>query len=139
VFRSSPNPVLVYSLFLIASIGLTGFLSWLLVWDATGDGTSANDGGLQLLGPYTRYRRVALLLMPCFALCSRVLDGRAPRWWLAPLNLALAATFVHGLAWHHIPSGMLLSMPFYAALVLFGMLAWLIFREKRWQRIKQTA
>jgi hypothetical protein len=86
---------------------------------------------LQLITPYTWYHQLVLLLVPFFTLLSEILARRAPRAWLAPLAVAFVATDVHGLAWHHIPVGALLSMPFYTTLMLYAMLAWLILRERR--------
>ncbi len=94
---------------------------------------------LQLITPYTWYHQLVLLLIPFFTLCCEILAGRAPRWWLAPLAVAFVATNAHGLAWHHIPPGVLLSTPFYTTMMLSSMLAWLLLHQKRWQRLKEAA
>jgi alpha-1,2-mannosyltransferase len=86
---------------------------------------------LQLIPPFTWYHQLVLLLLPFFVLAVEVIAGRGPRWWLVPLALGFLATDLHGLLWHHITPTLLQSTPFYTTLMLWGMLAWLIIREKR--------
>jgi alpha-1,2-mannosyltransferase len=85
---------------------------------------------LQLITPYTWYHQFSLLLIPLFVLLCRVLSGRAPRWWLIALGVGLAGTDLHGLLWHQIAEPALLSIPFYTALTLWGMVAFLLVQDK---------
>ncbi len=93
---------------------------------------------LQLITPYAWYHQLVLLLIPLFVLICGIIAGRAPRWWLAPLAVGFLLTDLHGLLWHHITPTLLLSTPFYTVMMLWGMLAWLIVREK-WKRPGQRS
>jgi len=93
---------------------------------------------LQLMAPFAWYHQLVLLLIPLFTLVTEVVVRRAPRWWLASLTLGFLVTDLHGLAWHQLAacpgwlmSRLLLSMPFYTTVMLWGMLAWLIIQGKR--------
>jgi hypothetical protein len=88
---------------------------------------------LQSITPYAWYHQLALLLIPFLVLACEVIAGHAPRWWLVSLALGFLASDLHGLLWHRITPTLLLSTPFYTTLMLWGMLAWLIVREK-WKR-----
>jgi len=86
---------------------------------------------LLLITPYTWYHQLVLLLIPFFVALDRAIARRAPRWWLVLLGLGFLLTDLHGLLWHQLSGRMLLSMPFYTMVMLWGMLAWLIIRRKR--------
>jgi hypothetical protein len=86
---------------------------------------------LLLITPYTWYHQLVLLLIPFFMVAMAVIRGCAPRWWLALLALGFLVTDLHGLLWHQLSGRMLLSMPFYTTVMLWGMLAWLIIQRKR--------
>jgi hypothetical protein len=87
---------------------------------------------LQLIPPFTWYHQLALLLIPFVVLASEALDARSLRWMLIPLALGYVLTDLHGLLWHYLEGLTLLqSTPFYSMLMLCGMLAWLIARERR--------
>jgi hypothetical protein len=87
---------------------------------------------INLLTPYAWYHQAALLLVPFFVLVWRALTQPLLRWMLVPLLVGYLATDMHGLAWHYLePYPLLVSMPFYTMLMLWGLLAWLIVRERR--------
>ncbi len=87
---------------------------------------------LQLIPPFTWYHQLVLLLIPFAILAREAWHEPGCRWMLAPLALAYVVTDVHGLLWHHLKGLTLLqSTPFYATLMLWGLLAGLIVRRKR--------
>jgi len=86
---------------------------------------------VNLITPYTWYHQFALLLIPIFVLAQHLLKTPALRWLLLPLGSGYGLTDLHGLVWHSLePWPWLVSMPFLTALLLWGLLAWLIAREK---------
>jgi hypothetical protein len=86
---------------------------------------------ISLLTPYVWYHQLVLLLIPFFVLAERALIHPNLRWMLIPLAIGYVVTDIHGLAWHRLEfNPLLVSMPFYTALMLWGLLAWLIVREK---------
>lgn len=86
---------------------------------------------INLITPYAWYHQFVLLLLPLFILTDHALQVPAHRWWLLLLGVGYLATDVHGLLWHQLePYPLLVSMPFYVALLLWGLLAWLLWREK---------
>lgn len=89
---------------------------------------------VSLVPPYVWYHQLILLLIPFFVLAERALTHPRWRWMLVPLVIGYIVTDVHGLAWHHLEfNPFLVSMPFYTAVMLWGLLAWEIVREK-WGR-----
>lgn len=92
-----------------------------------------------LLPPYVWYHQLVLLLIPFTVLVERALAVPRLRWMLVALIVGYIATDVHGLTWHYLEfCPFLVSMPFYTALMLWGLLAWLIVREK-WGRATREA
>lgn len=88
-----------------------------------------------LVAPYVWYHQLVILLIPLFVLVERALTHSRLHWMLVPLVIGYIVTDVHGLTWHHLGfNPFLVSMPFYTALILWGLLAWEIVREK-WGRI----
>jgi len=86
---------------------------------------------LQLLPPFTWYHQLVLLLIPFALLAREALHVPGLRWMLAPLALGYVVTDLHGLLWHHLKGlTFLQSTPFYVMLMLWGMLAWVVLREK---------
>ena len=86
---------------------------------------------INLVTPYAWYHQLVLLLIPFFVLARRALMMPSLRWMLIPLTVGYALTDLHGLTWHHLePWPLLASTPFYTILMLWGLLAWLIVREK---------
>jgi len=86
---------------------------------------------INLVTPYAWYHQLVLLLIPFFILAKRALTMPSLRWMLIPLTVGYVLTDLHGLIWHHLePWPLLASTPFYTALMLWGLLAWLIVREK---------
>jgi hypothetical protein len=86
---------------------------------------------INLVTPYAWYHQLVLLLIPFFVLAKRALIMPSLRWMLVPLAVGYVLTDLHGLIWHHLePWPLLASTPFYTALMLWGLLAWLIVREK---------
>jgi hypothetical protein len=87
---------------------------------------------ISMLTPYVWYHQLAVLLIPFFVLAERALAQPRLRWILVPLAIGYLASDVHGLAWHRLEfCPLLASMPFYTTLMLWGLLAWLIVKEKR--------
>jgi hypothetical protein len=87
---------------------------------------------ISLLTPYVWYHHLVLLLIPFFVLTERALARPSLQWMLIPLAIGYMATDIHGLVWHYLePWPLLASMPFYTTLMLWGMLAGLIAKEKR--------
>jgi hypothetical protein len=86
---------------------------------------------LQLIPPFTWYHQLVLLLIPLLIAAERLWAAR--RWgWLGLLAMLFILTDLHGLAWHSVEKWPLLtSFPFLLGLTLWGILAWLIVREKR--------
>ncbi len=85
-----------------------------------------------LVTPYVWYHQLVVLLIPFFILVERALTRPRLRWMLVPLAIGYVVTDVHGLAWHHLEfCPLLVSMPFYTALMLWGLLAWIIMQQKR--------
>lgn len=90
---------------------------------------------VSLVTPYVWYHQLAVLLIPFFVLAERALSVPRLRWMLIPLAAGYGLTDVHGLMWHHLEfNPLLVSMPFYTTLMLWGLLAGLLGREK-WGRI----
>lgn len=90
---------------------------------------------VSLVPPYVWYHQLVVLLIPFFVLVERALTLPRLHWMLVPLVISYIVTDVHGLAWHHLEfNPFLVSMPFYTAVMLWGLLAWEIVREK-WGRI----
>jgi len=86
---------------------------------------------INLITPYAWYHQFVLLLLPFFILVEHALNTPAQRWLLFPLGLGYLVTDIHGLFWHQLePYPLLVSMPCYAALLVWGLLAWLLWREK---------
>jgi hypothetical protein len=86
---------------------------------------------VSLITPYTWYHQLSLLLIPFFVLTERAFTSPSWRWMLIPLIIGYTLTNVHGLAWHHLEfSPLLVSMPFYTTLMLWGLLAWVIMHER---------
>lgn len=86
---------------------------------------------VSMVTPYVWYHQLAVLLIPFFVLAERALTMPRLHWMLAPLAVGYILTDVHGLAWHHLEfCPFLVSMPFYTMLMLWGLLARLIWREK---------
>jgi Glycosyltransferase family 87 len=86
---------------------------------------------INLVTPYAWYHQLVLLLIPFFVLAKRALRMPSLRWMLIPLTVGYMLTDLHGLIWHHLePWPLLASTPFYTMLMLWGLLAWLIVREK---------
>lgn len=86
---------------------------------------------INLITPYAWYHQFVLLLIPFFVLVRRALDDPALRWMLYPLAIGYLATDVHGLIWKRLAfNPLLVSMPFYTALMLWGFLAWLLLKQK---------
>jgi hypothetical protein len=87
---------------------------------------------INLVTPYVWYHQLVLLLIPFFVLARRALMMSSLRWVLIPLTVGYVLTDLHGLIWHHLePWPLLASTPFYTMLMLWGLLAWLIVREKQ--------
>ncbi len=85
-----------------------------------------------LLPPYVWYHQLVLLLIPFVVLAERALTRPHLRWMLVPLAIGYIVTDVHGLAWHRLEScPFLASMPFYTALMLWGLSGWEIVKEKQ--------
>lgn len=85
-----------------------------------------------LVTPYVWYHQLAVLLIPFFVLAERALTVPRLRWMLIPLAVGYALTDVHGLTWHHLEfNPLLVSMPFYMTVMLWGLLAGLIITEKK--------
>ncbi len=86
---------------------------------------------INLITPYAWYHQFVLLLLPFFILVEHALNTPAQRWLLFPLGLGYLVTDIHGLFWHQLePYPLLVSMPCYTALLVWGLLAWLLWREK---------
>jgi len=84
-----------------------------------------------LITPYTWYHQLALLFIPLFVLAEEALTTPGQRWMLPPLLVGYVMTGIHGLAWHHLGDNpLLLSMPLLTAVMLWGLAAWLILRQK---------
>lgn len=92
----------------------------------------------QLITPYAWYHQFTLLFIPFAILAEEALAERSLRWMLIPLAVGFVFTDVHGLAWRYfLGHTLLLSFPFYTALLLWGLLAWLILREKKQMKLAQ--
>ena len=86
---------------------------------------------MNLPTPYVWYYQLVLLLIPFFVLTRRALHQPSLRWMLIPLGAAFVLTDLHGLIWQKLVAWpLLLSTPLYAMILLWGLLAWLIVREK---------
>jgi len=86
---------------------------------------------INLITPYVWYHQFVLLFIPFFVLAEQALSTPHLRWMLIPLAVGYVLTNLHGLIWHSLdPYPLLVSMPFYTALLLWGCLAWLIVRGK---------
>jgi hypothetical protein len=84
-----------------------------------------------MIPPFTWYHQFVLLLIPLFVLVEHSLTRPALRWMLVPLAAGYLATDIHGLIWHWLePYPLLVSSPFLTATMIWGLLAWLIVREK---------
>ena len=95
---------------------------------------------INLVTPYAWYHQLVLLLIPFFVLARRALMMPPLRWMLIPLTVGYVLTDLHGLIWHHLePWPLLASTPFYTMLMLWGLLAWLIFRAKRSPIVNQSS
>ncbi len=87
---------------------------------------------VNLVTPYAWYHQLTLLLIPLFVLVDQAFSVKALHWLLIPLAVGYVITDIHGLFWHSLePYPTLLSMPFYTAVFMWAVLAWLIIREKR--------
>jgi len=118
----------------LAIIGLTMVLCW-------PNGASERilalefalvTAAVNLVMHHTWYHQLVLLLIPFFVVTEHALADPRRRWVLLPVAMGYLATNVHGLFWHHLEfNPLLVSMPFYTSVMLWGLLAWMIAREKK--------
>ena len=139
------NPQLAQRLGLIVSLALA-LATVVLCWPT---GKLSNLFALEyalvtvtvnLITPFVWYHQLVLLLIPFFVLARCALMVPSLRWMLIPLAVGYVLTDLHGLIWHHLELWPLLaSTPFYTMLMLWGLLAWLIFRAKRSPIVNQSS
>ena len=118
----------------LAIAGLTMVLCWpsncserILVLEFALVTTAAN-----LVMHHTWYHQLVLLLIPFSVITGYALADPRWRWMLLPTAMGYLATNVHGLFWHHLEfNPLLVSMPFYTSVMLWGFLAWMIVQEKK--------
>ncbi len=86
---------------------------------------------VNLITPFCFYHQFVWMLIPFFVLAEEALRVPARRWMLVPLAIGYVLTDVHGLLWRRLEfNPFLVSTPLFTALALWGLLAWLILREK---------
>jgi len=87
---------------------------------------------INLVMHHTWYHQLVLLLIPFFVVAEYALAEPRWRWMLLPTAMGYLATNVHGLFWHYLEfNPLLVSMPFYTSVMLWGFLAWMIVQEKK--------
>jgi len=87
---------------------------------------------VNLVTHHTWYHQLVLLLIPFFVVIEHTLAEPRWRWMLLPTAIGYLATNVHGLFWHYLEfNPLLVSMPFYTSVMLWGFLAWMIVQEKK--------
>ena len=130
------SPQLARALWLGTSLSLavaTAALCWPTgdFYDHLGLEFALITTAISLPTPYVWYHQLAWLLIPFFVLTEHALIQPSLRWMLVPLAVGYVLTDIHGLAWHYLESNpLLVSMPLYTTLLLWGLLAWLIVRKK---------
>ena len=93
-----------------------------------------------LIVPNLWYHQQVLLLIPAFAVVEHALSTAGRRWMLAPALIGYLLADIHGLVWHALePYPLLASTPFYYALLLWALLAWLSLSPKRATVVAQAA
>ena len=86
---------------------------------------------INLITPYAWYHQFVLLLIPFFVIIDHIVSNSTHRWMLVPLGIGYLLTSIHGLVWHYIePLPWVTSTPFYTAIMLWGILAYWIVRNK---------
>jgi len=87
---------------------------------------------LQLITPFAWLHQLVLLLIPLSVLAYRMLTEKRERFLVLPVAVACVLINVQGLFWHQlVPYTLLLSLGTYGTLILWGVLAWLLLKERR--------
>lgn len=124
----------------VALVAATAVLCWPL-------GTSTRTLKLEfalitaavtLVPPNLWYHQMVLLLLPLFVLVDFALSQASERWMLLPLGFGYAAIAIFGVAWRSLPSPILASLPVYATIMMWTLLARLLLNSKHQTPPSQT-